>query len=92
MKLWPKQWCRSEVDLDAVDENGTPLWWIGHRSRKWFEIYKRIRDLEKRLEALEDPHTMSSPEIAEVVRLDPGESGKWVAPAGGPTAFRVCEG
>lgn len=63
MRLWPKKQIRPEDDLDAVDENGTPLWWIGHPNRRWFEIYKRIRDLEKRLEALEDQHTMSSSEI-----------------------------
>jgi len=43
-----------DVDLDAVDEDGTPLWWINHPSRNWFEVYKLIAALEKRVNELEE--------------------------------------
>ena len=41
----------------AVDEDGTPLWWIGHPNRSWFEVYKRIGELEARVAELERPRT-----------------------------------
>ena len=64
-------------DYHSVDENGTPLWWIDHPSRKWFEVYKRIGELEARVAELEGSSAASPPDACGSVRLDPGQSGQW---------------
>ena len=74
----------------AVDEDGTPLWWIGHPNRSWFEVYKRIGEVEERVDALERPSTQSEVEPVQFLGVNIPEANNSRPDAAQPSASVDC--